>query len=360
MKLIFAGLFCLLATALQAQMPPPFATPPDAITGMFEWPWDESALCTNHFTSAGGRSPSGNSPNTLLYLSYSGQLPSVYTLRTLGPAIVSRITSRRYAIVGHIKYDNVAVGSFLEMENWFAPEQPGGPEGYYYSRTMADGGPLAKIEGSDDGRDFALPFDATGAKTALVRLVMKVHLAGAGNLEFSNVQLVQYPDSAVTAPNPAATPQSPEKMIVNVKQPEGGSLHIRMAGVDYLTLAAFEVAAKALAQANPKLPFILRTDKGIPYASMAGTLDSLREAGATNVFFANDPSPNGANAPLASDGKSTPLSSSPARLDWRSFGLGVLAAVTVGLGATALFFLAHRFRGLRHARELRRIASLDV
>ncbi len=135
--------------------------------------------------------------------------PGVYTLRTLGPEVVSQLTSKHYAIVGHLAYSNVAPGSFLELENWFPPGQPGNPEQFYFSRTLADAGPLAKIGGSEAGRDFAVPFDATGTKSPPVRLVLKLHLMGAGHLEFTNVRLVQYPEPATaSATRTASTAQS--------------------------------------------------------------------------------------------------------------------------------------------------------
>jgi hypothetical protein len=192
--------------------------------------------------------------------------PGTYTLRILGPGVVSQLTSKHYAIVGHLAYRNVAPGSFLELENWFPPDQPGNPEQFYFSRTLADAGPLAKIEGSEAGRDFALPFDATGTKSPPVRLVFKLHLMGAGQLEFTNVRLVQYPDATTTTS--ATTPPA--------------------VGADR-----------------------------------------------TNSLPKKD------------------------ELNWRSFALGMLAAFAAVLLGTGLLKLGRRFRQLRHARELRRIASLD-
>ncbi len=139
---------------------------------------------------------------TQLPLNYSGISPRQFTLRTLGPAVVSRITAKHYAIIGKLRYSNVTSGSYLEMWSYFAPAEPGGPEGAYFTRTLGDSGPMAKLEGTNDGSDFALPFDATGAKTKLVRLVMNLHLAGPGSVTLSDVKLVQYPDA------PAAVAQT--------------------------------------------------------------------------------------------------------------------------------------------------------
>jgi hypothetical protein len=199
-----------------------------------------------------------------LCLQTEAQTPSVYALCTLGPAIVSRVTAPRYAIVGSVQYSNVARGTFLEMENWFAPVQSGGQETCYYSRTLADSGPMSKLEGLDDDHEFALPFDSTGARTPLVRLVIRLHLAGPGHLIFSNVRLVQYPAPASISP-------------LDARQP---------------------------AAAQP----------------------------ATSVLVP---------------------------LEWRSFAAGVLSTVLIILGFAVLLTLVRWLHRVRHARELRRMASLD-
>jgi hypothetical protein len=260
-------LFLLLIIRSYAQSPSPLPSSEQVIAGPFNWKTDLSTLRDlSASLQAGLTIDNGAYDDFTLDLVSTGKAPVVYTLRTLGSAVVSQISSKHYAIVGRLRYAGMAPGSFLEMESWFRPEQPGGPEGFFFSRTLGNAGPMAKIEGSDDGRDFVLPFDATGFKTSLDRLVLKLHIMGPGEIWLSNVRLVQYPDAT----------------------------------------AATSVTA----------PPAVRADR-------------------TNSLPPKD------------------------ELDGRSFALGMLAAFAAVLFGRGLLTLGRRFRGLRHARELRRIASLD-
>jgi hypothetical protein len=72
------------------------------------------------------------------------------------------------------------------------PEAPGSPAGKYFSRTLAEVGPLQKITGSAEWRPFLVPFDATQSKTLPSKLILNLVLAGAGTVEFSDVELVQF------------------------------------------------------------------------------------------------------------------------------------------------------------------------
>lgn len=332
-------LFCFRAMADQ----PPSTPAGLPIGDVFGWDQGVDLLLTVPGTRAFANPP----PD--LNLSYFGSGPVVYTLRTLGPAVVSQITSKHYAVVGHVRYAGVPQGSFLELENWFAPTQPGGPELYFYSRTMAEAGPMAKIEGTDDGRDFALPFDSTGAKTPLVRLVMKLHLAGAGKLEFSDVRLVQYPDGPPTTGDSPA--KAPAEIMLTLLAGKDGV--VQMGGIDYAATDALGAALKQRVHENADVPFVIRGTENVPYVTVKQLLDVLRTAGARNIFFATSSSPE---ATAAATGPA--MAPSPS-IDWRSFSLGVLATIVAIFGFAGLFVLGRRFRGLRHARELRRIASLD-
>ena len=205
----------LLITALfGAQTEGPIAPrSDDVINKPFVWKGEADSLFRQVPYTASVADDCPGHPDTLALSRdnlFGGEwTPGTYTLRVLGPSVVSRLTSRHYAVTGHLVYRDVTAGSFLELENWFAPSQPGGPESFYFSRTLADAGPMAKIEGSDGGRDFVLPFDASAATTPLTRLVLKLHLMGRGYLEFSNVRLVEYPDTTVTkSAGPANPPRS--------------------------------------------------------------------------------------------------------------------------------------------------------
>jgi hypothetical protein len=171
--------------------------------------------------------------------------PAQITLRTLGPAIVSRITSTHYAIVGTVKYEGVAPNSYLEMWSYFAPAEPGGAEAGFFSRTLADSGPMAKMEGTDDGHEFVLPFDATGASGKLTRLEFNIHLAGSGSVEFNNVRLVQNSDGTQVRSQPPVTtgtlinvpapapPAKIDQLVINVSVDTNRNAKYSVAGVNY-------------------------------------------------------------------------------------------------------------------------------
>jgi hypothetical protein len=90
-------------------------------------------------------------------------------------AIIDRpaIKGPRYAVTGQVRYEGVEGTGYLEMWNHF----PNG--GQYFSRTLADVGPMLKLQGSSGWRPFTLPFDATGAPPP-TRLVVNVVLPGRG------------------------------------------------------------------------------------------------------------------------------------------------------------------------------------
>jgi hypothetical protein len=110
------------------------------------------------------------------------------------------ITQKIYSIRGEIRYDDVKGDGYLEMWSYFPPEA------HYFSRALADSGPLKKIHGNSSWREFNLPFDATGASNSPTRLEFNLHLAGHGTVYLSPLKLIQYsgPDlSAVLTPSGA-------------------------------------------------------------------------------------------------------------------------------------------------------------
>jgi hypothetical protein len=85
-----------------------------------------------------------------------------------------KITSEFYALSGDVRYDAVEGDGYLEMWNHFGETEA------YFSRTMGETGPMAKLRGTSDWRPFILPFTATGAKSHPTKLVVNVHLPGKG------------------------------------------------------------------------------------------------------------------------------------------------------------------------------------
>jgi hypothetical protein len=100
-------------------------------------------------------------------------------------AIIERpaIKGPRYAVIGRVRYQGVEGTGYLEMWNHL----PNGSQ--YFSRTLADVGPMMKLQGSSEWRQFTLPFDATGAPPP-TRLVVNVVLPGGGVVYLGPLQLV--------------------------------------------------------------------------------------------------------------------------------------------------------------------------
>ena len=95
------------------------------------------------------------------------------------------ITKDRYMVRGRVRYRGIVGEGYLEMWNLF------GDGGRYFTRTLGDAGPLQKITGSSEWRDFGLYFDATGAKAPPETLIIGLVLPGAGEVSISNMTLVE-------------------------------------------------------------------------------------------------------------------------------------------------------------------------
>ncbi len=95
------------------------------------------------------------------------------------------VTADRYVIRGRVRYREVTGDGFLEMWNVF---EDGGS---YFTRTLAEAGPLQKINGTSDWREFGLYFDATGAKTPLEKLIVGIVLPGSGEVSIGNLTLAE-------------------------------------------------------------------------------------------------------------------------------------------------------------------------
>jgi hypothetical protein len=87
-----------------------------------------------------------------------------------------------YMVRGEVRYDDVAGDGYLEMWNHFG-------EAAYFSRTMGDVGPMAKLKGTSDWRPFILPFNASGADGKATKLVINVILPGKGTVYLRGVTL---------------------------------------------------------------------------------------------------------------------------------------------------------------------------
>lgn len=94
------------------------------------------------------------------------------------------ITRPRYAVKGRVGYRDVGGTGYVEMWNVFA-------DGSYFSRTLAEAGPMAALTGSSDWREIALLFDSTGATAPPEKLVINVVLPARGEVTLSPLVLVE-------------------------------------------------------------------------------------------------------------------------------------------------------------------------
>jgi hypothetical protein len=81
-----------------------------------------------------------------------------------------------FSIRGMVAYEGVAGVGYLEMWTHF----PDGSQ--YFSRTLAERGPLAKLEGTSPERQFVLPFQSKADMPPPTRLVLNVVLPGIGRV----------------------------------------------------------------------------------------------------------------------------------------------------------------------------------
>lgn len=109
------------------------------------------------------------------------------------------IKESRYAIKGEVSYEDVKEVGYLEMWNYF----PDG--GYFFTRTLGDGGPMGSLKGSSDWRDFVLPFRAEKGKVPN-KIEVNVVLPGGGKVRLKAAELVEYTPAPATTQS--AKPQA--------------------------------------------------------------------------------------------------------------------------------------------------------
>jgi len=100
------------------------------------------------------------------------------------------ISSAVYALQGKIRYENVEGDGYLQLDNHFGAGE------VFHTRSVAPMGPLGKVSGSSDWRQFVLPFNASGRDPGESqfpeKLSLRLHLPGNGTVSISNVVLHQF------------------------------------------------------------------------------------------------------------------------------------------------------------------------
>jgi hypothetical protein len=93
------------------------------------------------------------------------------------------VSGDQYAITGNVAYEDVEADAWLEMWSVF-------PDGSrYFSRTLDEQGPMAKLAGSSPARPFVLPFFLTPESPRPVRLELNVVLPAGGRVTLHDLRL---------------------------------------------------------------------------------------------------------------------------------------------------------------------------
>lgn len=100
-----------------------------------------------------------------------------------------------YAITGEVSYEEVGRQGYLEMWSYL-PDSTA-----FFTRTLAQSGPMAQFTGSSDWRPFTLPFTVGPDGEGPERLVLFVVLPEGGTVWLRGVELQQY--QKPLAPPPA-------------------------------------------------------------------------------------------------------------------------------------------------------------
>jgi len=102
-----------------------------------------------------------------------------------------RVTRDLYALRGEVRYRDVAPAGYLELMNHFADGAA------YFTRSLAESGPMARLSGTSEWRPFVLPFSVAnpdGSSSGLKpeKLELSVTLPGSGSVTLRALELVQF------------------------------------------------------------------------------------------------------------------------------------------------------------------------
>jgi hypothetical protein len=81
-----------------------------------------------------------------------------------------------YEVSGDVAYEGVEGAGYLEMWSYFDDG------GAYFSRTLAEEGPLAALTGTSEVRPFVLPFQLLNGAEPPIRIEINVVLSGGGRV----------------------------------------------------------------------------------------------------------------------------------------------------------------------------------
>jgi cbb3-type cytochrome oxidase subunit 3 len=183
MKTNVVLIIALLATANIC----PATPPPPGATVLKEMDWARLPL-----PAGATRSQAGEEGKATLLIKRSESSPKTYPLLVLDKPGVK---TKAYAWSGKIRYQSVQGVGYLETWNQFPSAQAGQRAQRFFSRGLADVGPFSKITGGSGWRSLLIPFNADGAKDAVERIEMNLVLPGPGEVEISNLELLEFADA---------------------------------------------------------------------------------------------------------------------------------------------------------------------
>jgi hypothetical protein len=144
---------------------------------------------------AGEIVPQDGPYRNVLKIRHDGPGPALITLAEIEEP---GITGQQYAVSGQVRYENVEGSGFLEMLNHFPSGQ------WFFSRTLANSGPMQSLSGTATWRDFLLPFLLEGNPQKPNRLVINLHLEGPGTVYLTDLTLAHLPGDWSVAAAPDA------------------------------------------------------------------------------------------------------------------------------------------------------------
>ncbi len=155
------------------------STPIDADEplGRLEW----SRLHADQQLLSGEYVPSAADEPGHLRVVSAEPLPRAFPLAVWERPGISRLS---YALRGRVRCRDVVGTGYLELWNHFPPDRA------YFTRTLADRGPMQALRGTSDWREFVLPFYAEPGLHP-EKLVLNLHLEGGGRVDLTDLELIE-------------------------------------------------------------------------------------------------------------------------------------------------------------------------
>jgi hypothetical protein len=120
------------------------------------------------------------------------------------------IHTKAYALRCQLQSKGVEGQGYLEMWNEFPPDEAGKDGQRFFTRTMAESGPMGRISGTSSWHPVVLPFNAEGAKSEPRKIELNLVLSGRGEVQIKGMELVEFADSGAMFNSLNLAAQAPE------------------------------------------------------------------------------------------------------------------------------------------------------